>query len=167
VGFLIPKLKRIILSRKGFDAKAGGGASPIFSDGRFFSIPIPQDHPSPKKYEDLDFYGTSGTELLKEASAKVKPTDYCHNDPLLNEDIGIFGQASSSQTELKNNSVGPGDLFLFFGWFKNFLNRGNDLHHLFGWLQIEKVIKGSENIKWKTPIEISPLKIGTKKPKKK
>ncbi|SVD85240.1 uncharacterized protein METZ01_LOCUS438094 [marine metagenome] len=24
-----------------------------------------------------------------------------------------------------------------------------------------------ENIKWKTPIEISPLKIGTKKPKKK
>ena len=92
-------MKRIILSRKGFDAKAGGGASPIFSDGRFFSIPIPQDHPSPKKYEDLDFYGTSGSELLKEASAKVKPTDYCHNDPLLNEDIGIFGQASSSQTE--------------------------------------------------------------------
>ena len=36
-------MRRIILSRKGFDAKAGGGASPIFSDGRFFSIPIPQD----------------------------------------------------------------------------------------------------------------------------
>ena len=65
-------MKRIILSRKGFDAKAGGGASPIFSDGRFFSIPIPQDHPSPKKYKDLDFYGTSGTELLKEASFIAK-----------------------------------------------------------------------------------------------
>ena len=139
-------MKRIILSRKGFDSKAGGGASPIFSDGRFFSIPIPQDHPSPKKYEDLDFYGTSGAELLKEASSKVKPTDYCHNDPLLNEDIGIFGQASSSQTELKNNSVGPGDLFLFFGWFKNFSIKGRDLHHLFGWLQVEKIIKGNKEI---------------------
>ncbi|MFL2752093.1 MAG: hypothetical protein ACJ0AM_00735, partial [Gammaproteobacteria bacterium] len=71
-------MKRIILSRKGFDAKAGGSASPIFGDGRIFSLPIPQDHPSPKKYKDLNFYGISGTELLKEASAKVKPTDYCH-----------------------------------------------------------------------------------------
>ena len=139
-------MKRIVLSRKGFDSKAGGGASPIFSDGRFFSIPIPQDHPSPKKYKDLDFYGTSGAELLKEASAKVKPSDYCHNDPLLNEDIGVFGQASSSQTELKNHNVGPGDLFLFFGWFKNFSMKGSDLHHLFGWLQIEEIIAGSEAI---------------------
>ena len=139
-------MKRIILSRKGFDAKAGGSASPIFGDGRIFSLPIPQDHPSPKKYKDLNFYGISGTELLKEVSAKVKPTDYCHNDPLLNEDIGIFGQACSSQTELKNNSVGPGDLFLFFGWFKNFSIKGRDLHHLFGWLQIKEIIEGSEAI---------------------
>ena len=139
-------MKRIILSRKGFDAKAGGSASPIFNDGRIFSIPIPQDHPSPKKYEDLNFCGTSGTELLKEVSSKIKPSDYCHNDPLLNEDIGIFGQASSSQTELKNNSVGPGDLFLFFGWFKNFSIKGRDLHHLFGWLQIKEIIEGSEAI---------------------
>ena len=139
-------MKRLILSRKGFDAKAGGSASPIFSDGKIFSIPIPQNHPSPKKYRDLDFYGVSGTELLKEVSAKVKPSDYCHNDPLLNEDIGIFGQAGSSQTELKNNSVGPGDLFLFFGWFKNFSIKGRDLHHLFGWLQIKEIIEGSKAI---------------------
>ena len=139
-------MKRLILSRKGFDAKAGGSASPIFSDGRIFSIPIPQNHPSPKKYKDLDFYGASGTELLKEVSAKVKPSDYCHNDPLLNEDIGIFGQAGSSQTELKNSSVGPGDLFLFFGWFKNFSTKGRDLHHLFGWLQIKEIIEGSKAI---------------------
>ena len=139
-------MKRIILSRKGFDARAGGSASPIFSDGRIFSLPIPQNHPSPKKYKDLNFYGISGTELLKEISAKVKPTDYCHNDPLLNEDVGIFGQAGSSQTELKNNNVGPGDLFLFFGWFKNFSIKGRDLHHLFGWLQIKEIIEGSEAI---------------------
>ena len=139
-------MKRIILSRKGFDSKAGGTASPIFSNGKLFSIPIPQASPSPKKYKDLDFDGISGTQLLKEVSAKVLPNDYCHNDPLLNESIGIFGQASSSQTELKNRGVGPGDLFLFFGWFKNFSNNGNDVHHLFGWLQIEKIIEGTSEI---------------------
>ena len=140
-------MKRLILSRKGFDAKAGGSASPIFNDGSLFSIPIPQNHPSPKKYKDLDFDGISGSKLLKEVSAKVRDTDYCHNDPMLNEKIGIFGQASASQTELKNNNVGAGDLFLFFGWFKNFSANGRDLHHLFGWLQIEKIIEGSKEIK--------------------
>ncbi len=140
-------MKRIILSRKGFDSKAGGTASPIFSDGKLVSIPIPQASPSPKKYKDLDFDGISGTQLLKEVLAKVSPNDYCHNDPLLNESIGIFGQAGSAQTELKNRGVGPGDLFLFFGWFKNFSNNGNDIHHLFGWLQIEKIIEGTSKIK--------------------
>ena len=140
-------MRRLILGRKGFDSKAGGSASPIFSDGRIFSIPIPQKSPSPTRYKDLDFDGISGTDLLRATSTSVLPDNYCHFDPLLNEEIGIFGQASSSQTELKNKGVSPGDLFLFFGWFKNFLDRGNDLHHLFGWLQIEKVIEGSENIK--------------------
>lgn len=140
-------MKRIILSRKGFDAKAGGSASPIFKDGRIFSLPIPQKSPSPTKYQDLNFDGISGAELLRETSTSVLPQNYCHFDPLLNEEIGIFGQASSSQTELKNKGVGPGDLFLFFGWFKNFFNKGSDLHHLFGWLQIARVIEGSDNIK--------------------
>lgn len=139
-------MKRIILSRKGFDSEAGGGASPILDDGRFFSIPIPQNHPSQKKYEDLNFDGISGTELLKEASAKVLPTDYCHHDPLLNESIGIFGQVNQSQTELKKNHVGIGDLFLFFGWFNNFSRKRRDLHKIFGWLQIEEIIEGSDKI---------------------
>ena len=48
-------MKRIILSRKGFDSSAGGVASPIFKDGSIFSIPIPQKSPSPTKYKDLNF----------------------------------------------------------------------------------------------------------------
>ena len=50
--------------------------SPILSDGRIFSIPIPQNHPSPKKYKDggqLNLYGISGTELLKEYLPKLNP----------------------------------------------------------------------------------------------
>ena len=141
--FSSKNMKRLILSRKGFDAKAGGVASPILRDGRIYSLPIPQDYPSSVKYRDLNFDGISGDALLKEASASISPDSFCHLDPLLNKEIGIFGQASSSQTELKNKGVSPGDLFLFFGWFKDFFNKGSDLHHLFGWLQIEKVIEGT------------------------
>jgi len=141
-------VKRIILSRKGFDSKAGGTASPIFSDGSLFSIPIPQKHKSPTRYQDLEFNGKSGRKILQEASVKlVLPHHYCHYDPLLTEEIGIFGQADAAATELKNNNVDTGDLFLFFGWFKEFYKKGDNLHHLFGWLQIEKIIYGSEDIK--------------------
>ena len=140
-------MKRLILSRKGFDAKAGGVASPILRDGRIYSLPIPQEYPSPAKYKDLSFDEISGADLLKEASASISPDSFCHQDPLLNKEIGIFGQASSSQTELKNNEIGSGDLFLFFGWFRDFFNKGENLHHLFGWLEVERIIKGSKDIK--------------------
>ena len=142
-------MRRIILSRKGFDSSSGASASPIFEDGRIFSISIPEPYPpSPKKYKDLFFNGISGMDALKECSAKsVSADSFCHYDPALKENEGIFGQASSSQSELLNTGVGPGDLFLFFGFFKNFFSRGRELHHLFGWLQIEKIIEGDEEIR--------------------
>ena len=64
-------MKRIVLSRKGFDSKAGGTASPIFSDRSLFSIPIPQKHKSPTRYQDLKFKERSGYEILQEASVKL------------------------------------------------------------------------------------------------
>ena len=112
-------MKRVILSRKGFDSKYGGRPSPIFENGNIFSLPIPQNGESPKKYHELKFNGISGTQALKEVSAtQVTSEDFCHYDPALNDKIGLFGQAGSAQSELKNNGVGIGDLFLFFGWFK-------------------------------------------------
>ena len=82
---------------------------------------------------------------LERIQGKSKPDDNCHYDP--NLDTGYLDkQASSSQSELRNNKVGPGDLFLFFGWFKNYSKKGRDLHHIFGWLQIDKIIDGNEAI---------------------
>ena len=145
-------MKNIILSRKGFDSSAGGVASPIFDNGNIFSIPIPQKTPSPHKYKDLFFNGISGKDLLKESSAKsVTSESYCHFDPLLTKEIGIFGQANSSQTELKKQHVNTGDLFLFFGWFKQFSRKGKHLHHIFGWLQIDKVVEVNQQQIGKTP----------------
>lgn len=140
-------MKKIILSRKGFDSSAGGVGSPIFENGTLVSIPIPSKSPSPHKYQDLLINNISGKDLLKEASAKSVTLDsFCHYDPLLTNDVGIFGQASSSQTELKKQQINVGDLFLFFGWFKQFSKKGKNLHHLFGWLQIDNVIEGNDNI---------------------
>ena len=123
-------MKKIIISRKGFDSSAGGAPSPILADGRIFSLPIPQREKSPYRYKDLRFDEFEGTELLKKSGSKLSPNDFCHFDPILNQAIGIFGQANAAQSELDNLDVQKGDLFLFFGW-----------------LQIEKIIKGEKNIK--------------------
>ena len=86
----------------------------------FFQFQFLKKNPKPKKNKDLRFDGVSGSQLLFESSSKISLSDFCHTDPMLDEKIGIFGQANSSQTELRNNQVGKGDLFMFFGWFKNF-----------------------------------------------
>lgn len=148
-------MKRIILSRKGFDSKAGRKASPIFKDNKIFSLPIPQKVESPTKYGDLHSNGIKGIEALREASVKtVNENDFCHYDPALNEEIGIFGQQGPAQGHLRNNEVDIGDLFLFFGWFKQYSSRGqkkllhrDGVHHIFGWLQISEIVSENENIK--------------------
>ena len=79
---------------------------------------------------------------------KLHANTACHFDPLLNLNIGLFGQAGNAQRELDNLGVGEGDLFLFFGWFRDFYSvRKADYHHIFGWLQVDQVIKGTANIK--------------------
>jgi Nucleotide modification associated domain 3 len=81
-----------------------------------------------------------------------------HLDPYLSRDrttvskgwMPAFGQDDTAQRHLENEGVGRGDLFLFFGWFrqvevwnKQFRYRPGspDLHVLFGWLQIGDVIR--------------------------
>jgi Nucleotide modification associated domain 3 len=60
----------------------------------------------------------------------------------------MFGQANAAEGHLKKMEVGPGDLFLFFGWFRHvelteekYSYKREDKHGqhcLFGWLQVEK-----------------------------
>jgi hypothetical protein len=141
-------MRRIILSRKGFDSSSGGTASPIFPDDKIFSIPIPSKVPSPHKYSDLKIHGISGEAALREATvSSVSRTDYCHFDPDLRTGVGLFGQANSSQSELRNREVEKDDLFLFFGWFRRCSSKEGDIHHLFGWLQIEDILTSDTDIK--------------------
>jgi Nucleotide modification associated domain 3 len=61
----------------------------------------------------------------------------------------IFGQGGAAETHLHDYGVTVGDLFLFFGWFKEAeLHQGKyrrkpkarDLHVLYGWLQVGAVL---------------------------
>ena len=126
---------KIIFSRKGFDSAAGGGASPIV-DGRPVSLPIPAGTASSTSYGDLGL-----GELTANASrGRLGPDDLCHHDPMFREDgTCVFGQVGAAQTHLANQGVGPGDMFLFFGLFRE-EETGEPHHRIFGFLEIERIV---------------------------
>jgi len=152
---------RLILSRKGFDASAGGTASPILPNGALCSLPIP-DPLSPLCYADLrstsDSLGRTVEDLTR---GRISARTFAHLDPDLDPHTlrrargwrPIFGQAGAAQSHLARHGVGPGDLFLFFGWFRGcvresgqlrYARRAPDLHALFGWLEVGEVVRVSE-----------------------
>jgi len=145
---------QIILSRKGFDSKNGGQPSPILPDGTILTLPIPAKDGT-ILFSDLKHKGKTYFEIITELkpNSKIKENYTCHLDPDLKKDITkrdgkwapLFGQHGGSQTHLKNEGVKKGDLFLFFGWFKEteyqngrmtFKKNAIDLHVLFGYLQV-------------------------------
>lgn len=126
---------RIVFSRKGFDTKFGGVPSPIIN-GVPYSLPIPTgDYPSVSTYDDLE---------LGDALSKAKPKGgltahcRCHEDPMFWHDTCAFGQTSGAQGVLKNGEVKVGDVFLFFGLFRE---QGSDARHhrIFGYLKVEEM----------------------------
>ena len=118
-------INRVILSRKGFDSAAGKQASPIFRDNTLFSLPIPQKRPSPNKYGDLLINQKSGEEAFIEAGIgkNLNLDSFCHYDPMILPEIGLFGQVGNAQGILEKRGVGVGDLFIFFGWFKKYFQK--------------------------------------------
>lgn len=54
---------KIILSRKGFDSKYGGGSSPILPGGEMLSMPIPASgNETGNQLKDLHFAGKAYSE---------------------------------------------------------------------------------------------------------
>ncbi|MEO0335268.1 MAG: hypothetical protein AAF202_02680 [Pseudomonadota bacterium] len=152
-------MKKLILSRKGFDSspQGGGGPSPILPDGSLLSLPIPSA--DKEKYSDLSHsrYG-SYQKILNQLSLKPGRRR-CHLDPDLTRGSmkrmsgwrPSLGQAGAAQSHLVRTGVGAGDLFLVFGWFRHTQlsqegrlmwsrDRREDLHILFGYLEVDRVI---------------------------
>lgn len=149
---------RLILSRKGMDSSIGGIASPILPDGTFRSLPIPEVEPhtaakgtpySRIRAGDSDL-GSLVSQLTR---GRKPPGTFAHLDPDLDPRsidrepgwLPTFGQAGAAESHLVSAGVGPGDVFLFFGWFRrtiwvndqlHFEPGAPNIHALFGWLQV-------------------------------
>ena len=150
------KPKKLILSRKGFDSKAGGCPSPIFThDGTMVSLPIPVPQ-GQTRYRDLHHNGENMGDLVRDLSdGDYGRLAYAHLDPDVNRTIrleredgwrGLFGQLTPSASgHLLNHAVGIGDVFLFFGLFQwvekergrwRYVRDEPPFHVLWGWLQV-------------------------------
>lgn len=154
---------RLILSRKGFDSSYGGMASPILPDGRLLHLPIPNSHDD-FRMADMDVPGVDFGQLLVDLSCHRKKAgdrhtlqSVVHIDPDLDRAVRhrmpgwrpALGQTDAAQRHLANQGVGSGDVFLFFGWFREVMQQDGkwrfspgapDRHAFFGWLQIDELL---------------------------
>ena len=130
---------RVIFSRKGFDSASGGGPSPVV-DGRPVSLPIPAGIVSRTSYAHLDL----AEHARKASRGRVRGGDLCHHDPMFlpageHGRTCLFGQCGAAQTHLVNRGVGRGDVFLFFGLFREEAT-GEPHHRIFGYLEVAERI---------------------------
>ena len=148
---------KVVLSRKGFDSQYGGIPSPIFPDGKILPLPIPSDRDS---FRLGDLYAPNievGKVVADLSRGRISAKDRVHLDPDLsrsNIDSAngwrpSFGQCGSALRHLQKSGVGAGDVFLFFGWFKQVeckngcwaYSRGaQDIHLIFGWLEVVEFV---------------------------
>lgn len=143
---------KVIFSRKGVDSAAGKCASALLGS-RPISLPIPTSEPTPATYGHLNReLSWMASDLSGGALASTRP---CHLDPDIDRDAlatrpegwrGALGQVSSSLSHLRNQGVGPGDLFLFWGLYRPVAMMdgawrycGPRQHVMFGWLHVETV----------------------------
>jgi len=155
---------KLILSRKGFDSAHGGCPSPILDGQLLCPLPIP-DAGAPTPYGKISsFNGSAVAQIVEDLTGgRVRRGDGAHLDPDLRRDAiaraagwrPIFGQAAAARSHLKNHGVGCGDLFLFFGCFRQaervkgvfrFVRSAPKLHVIFGWLQVGKVIRATDRV---------------------
>lgn len=150
---------KVILSRKGFDSTYGGCPSPILPEGTLISMPIPGGR-GDCGYSELSFPGGSTyLDVWNSLKPGGEKTPYCHLDPDIRSGLRnvpkdwkpAFGQCDQAQTHLKNNKVGIGDLFLFFGWFRQteyvdgslkYVKNAPDLNVIYGYMQVGAIVSG-------------------------
>lgn len=144
---------KVILSRKGFDSEFGGSPSPILADGSLISLPIPTSSDT-LTYRDLRFGDGNYGRLMERLGLYGMAERTCHLDPDLVPAVTdrapgwrpMFGQLGAAGSHLHNQGVGPGDLFLFFGWFQRTLQNGKydpgdgtGRHVIFGYMEVAEV----------------------------
>src|SRR5712692_8304371 len=110
------------------------------------------------RYEEIKVGGRSLGAIVNDLTqGKIKGDARAHLDPDLNSGSiprqtnwkPVFGQAGAAESHLQNKGVKEGDVFVFYGWFRQveqvagiyrYVKDAPDLHLIFGWLQIERRI---------------------------
>lgn len=155
---------KLILSRKGFDSASGGQPSPIMPDGTLLSLPIPSDDQE-NSYATLFYKGQSYLEIIDQLRRNHPYHNHaqCHLDPDLRPELRpredgwkpSFGQMEAPLTHLRNQGVGLGDLFLFFGLYRateyhngvlRYKPRSPYLHIIYGYMQVGEVIECEQDV---------------------
>lgn len=161
---------KVVLSRKGFDSTYGGYPSFILPNDDMLSLPIPSSGDN-CTYHDIVYKDKSYADIMIRCKEVVKNKTWvpltkgvsCHLDPDLrksslgNRDAmwrGCFGQSGAAQSVLEKQGIGPGDIFLFFGWFNRVRDNGQRLvfetkegfHAIFGYLQVDEKIYTARDI---------------------
>jgi hypothetical protein len=148
---------KIILSRKGFDSSVGGYPSPILPDGPMLSLPIPSSLDSLSYYELPAPGGRTYGQIMDQLGANGRTSAKgAHLDPDLvagtrRRGLGwrpSLGQIGSAAGHLRNQDVGVGDLFLFYGWFRQTIqtevslqySRAPGVHAIFGYMEVGEVL---------------------------
>jgi hypothetical protein len=153
---------KVVLSRKGFDSSYGGMPSPILPDGTLLSLPIPAEGET-NRYGDLRYGSQSYLDIIRQLkpSTKIKPHYTCHLDPDLVEGVvertvpwrPLFGQCNQSQQHLAHHGIGTGDLFLFWGWFRQtefhqgglrYCTEAPEVHLTWGYMKVKRVATGKQ-----------------------
>lgn len=130
------------------------------------SLPIP-DLRTKTRYSDLRLDdGRSYLELMHELGySRYRPAHSAHLDPDLIAAARprqggwrpLFGQVAQSASHLASNGVGSGDLFLFWGLFRQTVQTdqglrfsGAPFHAFFGYLETDKVLDAGngESVAW-------------------
>jgi len=105
-------------------------------DERPLSLPIPAGTASRTSYGELGL----GEHAARASRGRLGADDLCHHDPMfLGDETCLFGQCGAAQTHLERQGVREGDVFLFFGLFREG-ERGDPHHRIFGYLQVEEMI---------------------------
>lgn len=172
---------KLVLSRKGLDSSFGNVPSPILPDGRICWIPIPENSPSKPglpTYGELSFGDLNLGDVVESlSSGRLTRHQSVHLDPDIHQGWRSlprrwhpgFGQTGAAEKHLRNHNISSGDLFLYFGWFRQtewvdgnlkFVRKSPDLHLLYGWLLVGDRISVDLLADWPDGLEHHPHRIG-------
>lgn len=163
---------RVILSRKGFEPTHGGIPSPIMPDGTLLLLPKPDEDGAESyydfSYEDMTYYdiACSLSEELREPLKNYR----CHSECYITPEHHIHPSSwypaylryGAMQTHLSHQRVSVGDIFLFYGCFRqteydanhklHFVSNAPEQTIIFSYFQIGAIIKDysfiSKQFKW-------------------